>query len=50
MGHVDRFYLCAAALSVRGLSETLPRVLDAEVLSPAELSVLLHQYDRVLVF
>ncbi|KQN63962.1 sulfurtransferase complex subunit TusC [Erwinia sp. E602] len=47
---VDRCYLCAAALAERGLSETLPRVLDAEVLSPAELSELLHQYDRVLVF
>lgn len=47
---IERCYLCAAALTERGIAPEAARVLAAEVLAPDELRARLNDYDRVMTF
>lgn len=47
---IENCWLCGESLRERGLSDSSPRVLDAEVLEPQALRRQLDDYDVVLTF
>ena len=47
---IEQCYLCRDALRVRGLAESAPRILDAEILDAPLLRQKLAGFDRILTF
>ncbi|HKS32778.1 MAG TPA: sulfurtransferase complex subunit TusC [Enterobacteriaceae bacterium] len=47
---IENCWLCGESLRERGLDDSLPRVLDAEILQPQALRRKLDDYDVVLTF
>lgn len=47
---VECCYLCAEALTERGIAADAARVLEADVLAPSALRARLNEYDRVITF
>ncbi len=47
---IEQCYLCAESARERGLSENSAWVVDVDLLNPAALREMLHQFDVVLTF